>query len=109
MSAYYNTETDEYPLYAGDLALIDVDVDNLPSHIQHVEIELDDLPIHDAENEYFIEKKPVKSKDGKWKPTFEVLPLTDEMKLNRKLNEIRRAVSMGQFIAPEDAALLIEK
>lgn len=109
MSAYINTKTNEYPIYAGDLAVMGVDVSDLPDYIQPVEILPEDIPAHDSEHEYFVEKQPVKTKDGKWKPVFEVLPLTEEMKLDKKLNEIRRMVAMGQFITAEEAALLIQK
>jgi len=77
MSIYYNVATDEYPLFIGDVQLIDVSWDEdreLPENIKYV-FETD-RP-EEIDGKHIIELKP-EFIGGQWKQKFGYRDLTQE-------------------------------
>jgi len=103
--AYYNLETQQYPLYVGDLALENVDVNDLPEHIVEVVV---DVPEWDSENEHLREELPTQDEEGIWRANFVTVQYTDEEKKLWKLTVIRRKVASHEVLTMEEALLLTE-
>lgn len=104
MTTYINTNTNTYPLFEGDLALENIDVNNLPDYISEVEI---NLPNFDSNNEIVIEKEPIKNEQGKWVAVFEIQPMPEKQKRFIAKQEIIRKVLNNQALTVEEADLLI--
>ena len=106
MSPYINTQTKEYPLFEGDLALINVDPENLPSYIEKVVVE---IPDYDEMTETIYEETPQRGEDGKYYAVIKVKKI-DEKEFKRRLIEktVRKVIN-GEKITEEEAQLLINR
>jgi hypothetical protein len=81
MGPFINTQTNDYPLYSGDLLLLGITVEELPDYI--CEVSVNPPEINHLEETYF-ENAPVLNGNGEWEATFEIRPLTgDEKRFNK--------------------------
>lgn len=103
---YMNTQTNEYPLYAGDIALLGVEESDLPKHIVEVEVIVPDF---DPEIHVVSEELPKLGKDGKYHAVINLREYTEEEKKQLRVNEIKRKVIRDQAITEEEAQLLINR
>lgn len=106
MSPYINTETNEYPLYEGDLALINVSLDDLPAYIEEVIV---DIPDYDETTETIYEDAPQRAKDGKYHAIVKVRALTQEEIDGVRRQKVVLKVISGVAITEEEAQLLINR
>lgn len=106
MSPYINTETNDYPLYDGDLALLDVDLQNLPAHIKEVIVE---IPDYDDATETIYEEKPQLLENGTYHAVVKVRPLTEEELNGKRKQKVVIKVIDGIAITEEEAQLLINR
>ena len=103
---YMNTQTNEYPLYAGDIALLGVEEPNLPEHIVEVEVIVPDF---DPETHVVVEETPKLGKDGKYYAVINLREYTEEEKNQLRVNEVKRKVMRDVPITEEEAQLLINR
>lgn len=82
MSVYVNINTKEYPRYEGDIRLIHPEIgEKFICPPCFVEVEQTEKPSC-GEYEYCLEG-PIEEKNGKYKQTWIIEPLTEELKLMR--------------------------
>lgn len=103
---YLNTETNEYPLYVGDIALLGIEESDLPAHIVEVEVVVPDF---DMETHILSEETPKLGKDGKYHAVINLREYTEEEKEQLRVNQIKRKVMRDQAITEEEAQLLINR
>jgi hypothetical protein len=103
MGPFINTQTNDYPLYSGDLLLLGITMEELPDHI--CEVSVNPPEINYLEETYF-ENAPVLNENGNWEATFEIRPLTEDEKKINKIIIIKRKVMTDQLLTPEEALLL---
>lgn len=80
---YFNTLTKDYPLFSGDIKLIDPNWNEgatLPPHIVEVE---ESEPINVLENQDAIPDLP-KLENGVWKTSWKIVTYTEEEMIERK-------------------------
>lgn len=104
MSLYINTQTNEYPIYIGDLILVNVNPDDLPDHIHEVAIE---IPEYDEKTETIYEEAPIKDENGKYHAVIKVRAKTQKEIDEYLRGPIRVKVACHQPITEEEAQLLI--
>lgn len=103
--AYFNTETQDYPLHEGDLSLINVDVNALPDYIVEVVI---DIPEYDPNSEHIRQELPTQNNEGVWCANFIKVPYTEEEKSARALYLVRDKVMRQVPLTTEEALLLTQ-
>lgn len=103
--AYFNTETQDYPLHVGDLSLINIDVNDLPDYIVEVVV---DIPEYNHDTEHIRQVLPTQNDKGVWCANFVVVPFTEEEILARALFVVRNKVMRHEPLTAEEAQLLIK-
>jgi hypothetical protein len=103
---YLNTETNEYPRFAGDLELLGWE-QGTPLPENWVEVEIADAPEH-SEQEVVYENAPTKVGDV-WKQSWNVRALSDEELLEINKNRVRNKVIREESLTQEEANLLVTK
>jgi len=103
---YLNTQTNEYPLSAGDLELLGWE-QGTPLPENWVEVERVNAPEHSA-TEIVYENNPIKVGDV-WKQSWGVRTLSDEELLQIAKNRVRNKVIIEESITQEEANLLVTK
>jgi hypothetical protein len=103
MGPFINTQTNDYPLYSGDLLLLGITVEELPDYI--CEVSVNPPEINHLEETYF-ENAPVLNGNGEWEATFEIRPLTGDEKRFNKVMLVRHKVMTNQILTTEEALLL---
>jgi len=103
MGPFINTQTNDYPLYSGDLLLLGITMEELPDYI--CEVSVNPPEINHLEETYF-ENTPVLNEAGNWEATFEIRPLTEDEKKVNKIMKIKEKVIMNQLLTSEEALLL---
>lgn len=102
---YYNTETDEYPRYQGDLELLGW-VFGTPLPEGWVEVNDTEQPVPSS-TEIVEIGHPVETSAGSWEMAWVVRELTAEELLERRLYGIRDRVFKRELITQEEADLLV--
>jgi hypothetical protein len=103
MGPFINTQTNDYPLYSGDLLLLGITMEELPDYI--CEVSVNPPEINYLEEIYF-ENAPVLNEAGNWEATFEIRPLTEDEKRFNKVMLIKQKVMAEQVLTTEEALLL---
>lgn len=101
---FLNTETNQYPLFIGDLELIGWHQgEELPNNfVQVVEV---DQPTF-LSGQTIDENFPEQDASGIWKQSWLVRDLTEEEILTGKIEKIRLKVQHGEKLTSEDIKLL---
>ena len=103
MGPFINTQTNDYPLYSGDLLLLGITMEELPDYI--CEVSVNPPEINHLEETYF-ENAPVLNENGNWEATFEIRPLTEDEKRFNKVMKIKEKVMRDEPLTSEEALLL---
>jgi hypothetical protein len=102
---FYNTETQEYPRYQGDLELLGwVFGTPLPENW----VEVAETPTPEFSWDETLEYgEPTQTPDGNWETNWVVRKLTQEELLERQKTRVRNKVLALQSLTEEEAALLV--
>jgi hypothetical protein len=101
---YLNTQTNEYPLFAGDLELLGWK-QGTPLPENWVEVERTDVPEHSA-TEVAYENSPTKVGDI-WKQSWGIRTLSNEELEQIVKNNVRNKVIREEPLTQEEANLLV--
>ena len=108
MSAYINKETNEYPLYEGDIRIIYPDMgDEFILPIDFAEVPESTLPTI-TENQTFIEGTPILNSEGVYERVYIIRDLTtEELQYNQEqiafyLSGMQLAIDSNAVLQPSE-------
>jgi hypothetical protein len=102
---FYNTETQEYPRYQGDLELLGW---TLGASLPENWVEVTETPVPELSWDETLEYgEPTQTSEGDWETNWVVRKLTEEELLERQKTRVRNKVLAFQSLTEEEAALLV--
>ena len=107
MAAYINKETNEYPLFEGDIRLLYPDMGNefiLPDNF--AEVPESDLPVI-AETQTFAETTPKLNADGSYERVYAIRDWTEE-ELQHNQEQVEYYLS-GMKLTPDPNAVSLDQ
>lgn len=105
---YYNTITNEYPRYTGDLELLGW-AQKSPLPEGWVEVDVDSVEMPNIQSDDLVETgPPVQNPDGSWKASWAVRKRTQQEIFMAKIVCLENKALMGENLTPEEVLFLKE-
>ena len=99
---YLNIDTNQYPIYVGDLQNIGIDINNVPNNF----VVVDDTDIPElTSNQTVVEMFPV-NVDGYWKQNWLIKDLSEKELQTIKINDARSKLIGGIKLTNEEELLV---